>query len=207
MGVERWRWWSGSGRNQRGSGKILPLRWLRDWGSHPGIQIREDSYVGDRPKCPRGCPRRLHRHGCYHRYARPSGGERFRVQRYWCPECELTISVLAADRLPYRPLEGPRLAAAFNEQAGIGTGPDPPPAEVEAGCLRRAWSRFAQRVSTLKEAFGLLLPSVISGAAQLWKEMRRAKRTLAAMLRFLAQTRNISLLGDYQCLRLPAGAS
>ena len=125
------------------------------------------------------------------------------MQRYWCPECELTFSVLAADRLPYRPLAGPRLEAFFNTQAGIGSGPDPPPGQLEAGCLRRAWTRFQTRVSTLKEAFGLLIPSVIAGAAQLWEQLRLAKPTLAAILGFLAQSRNISLLGDYRCLRLP----
>jgi hypothetical protein len=128
------------------------------------------------------------------------------VQRYWCPECELTISVLPVDRLPYRPVEGPRLEAFFNAQAGIGSGPGPPPGELEAGCLRRAWTRFQTRVSTLKEAFGLLIPSVLSGAAHLWKQMRLAKETLAAILGFLAQTRNISRLGDYRCLRLPSSA-
>ena len=129
--------------------------------------------------------------------------KRFAVQRYWCPVCELTISVLAADRLPYRSVEGPRLEAFFNAQAGIGSGPDPPPGWLEAGCLRRAWTRFQTRVSTLKEAFGLLIPSVISGAVHLWKQMRLAKKTLAAILGFLGQTRNISLLGDYRCLCLP----
>jgi hypothetical protein len=145
----------------------------------------------------------LHRHGCYQRYAGVAGVERLAVQRYWCPECELTVSVLPADRLPYRAVEGPRLEAYFNAQAGIGSGPDPPPGVLEAGCLRRAWTRFQTRVSTLKEAFGLLIPSVISGAAQLWEQMRLAKETLAAILGFLAQSRNISLLGDYRCLRLP----
>ena len=180
----------------------MPLRagsgfWL-------GIQIRADSFSGERPVCVRGCASRLHRHGCYHRYARPTGGERFAVQRYWCPECELTFSVLAADRLPYRPLEGARLEAFFNAQAGIGSGPDPPPGQLEAGCLRRAWTRFQTRVSTLKEAFGLLIPSVRAGAAHLWEQMRLAKPTLAAMLGFLAQSCNLSLLGDYRCLRLPS---
>ena len=126
------------------------------------------------------------------------------MQRYWCPDCGLTISVLASDRLPYRPLEGPRVEAFFNAQAGIGSGPDPPPGVLEAGCLRRAWTRFQTRVSTLKEAFGLLIPSVIAGAGHLWQQMRLAKPTLAAILGFLAQSRNISLLGDYRCLRLPA---
>lgn|SRR5574341_1226769 len=145
----------------------------------------------------------MHRHGCYHRYAKPVGGERLRIQRYWCPDCELTISVLPVDCLPYRPLEGPRVQAFFDAQAGIGSGPDPPPGELEAGCLRRAWTRFQARVSTLKEAFGQLISSMISGPGSLWEQMRLAKETLAAILGFLAQTRNISLLGDYRCLRLP----
>ncbi len=125
------------------------------------------------------------------------------MQRYWCPECELTISVLPADRLPYRALEGVRIQSYFDARAGIGSGPDPPPTELEAGCLRRAWTRFQTRVSILKEAFGLLVPSVISKAEQLWEQMRLAKETLRGILGFLAQSRNLSLLGDYRCLRLP----
>jgi hypothetical protein len=116
----------------------------------------------------------------------------------------LTISVLPVERLPYRPLEGPRVEAFFNAQAGIRSGPDPPPGVLEAGCLRRAWTRLQTRVSTLKEAFGQLIASGISQATQLWEQMRLAKETLAGILGFLAQTRNISLLGDYRCLRLPS---
>jgi len=171
-------------------------------GFQQGIQVRAESFSGERPRCPRACPSRLHRHGCYHRYARPEGNERFGVQRYWCPDCGLTVSVLPVERLPYRPLEGARVEAYFNTQAGIGSGPDPPPGQLEAGCLQRAWTRFQTRVSTLKEAFGLLIPSVISGAAALWKQMRLAKETLASILGFLAQSCNTSLLGDYRCLRL-----
>jgi len=128
------------------------------------------------------------------------------VQRYWCAQCELTISVLPADRLPYRALEGVRVQSYFDARAGIGSGPDPPPAELEAGGLRRAWTRFQTRVSILKEAFGPLVSSVISKAEQLWVQMRLAKETLAAILGFLAQTRNLSLLGDYGCLHLPQAA-
>jgi len=153
--------------------------------------------------CARGCPNRLHRHGCYHRYAQPTGERRSAIQRYLCPDCGLTISVLPVNHLPYRPVEGPRVEAFFNAQAGIGSGPDPPPGQLEAGCLRRAWTRFQTRVSTLKEAFGLLIASVLSGAADLWKQMRLAKETLAGILGFLAETRKVSLLGDYRCLRLP----
>jgi hypothetical protein len=145
----------------------------------------------------------MHRHGSYRRYAKPAGEERLVVARYWCPVCQLTVSVLPADRLPYRPLAGPRVEAFFDAQAGIRSGPDPPPAVLEAGCLRRAWARFQTRVSTLKEAFGQLIPSVLSEAGALWKQMRLAKQTLADILGFLGQSRNLSLLGDYRCLRLP----
>jgi hypothetical protein len=58
----------------------------------------------------------------------------------------------------------------------------------------------------LKEAFGLLIASVISSPEQLWQQMRLAKETLAAILGFLAQSRNLSLLGDYRCLHLPEAA-
>jgi hypothetical protein len=108
--------------------------------------------------------------------------------------------------LPYRAVAVGRLQSYLDAQAGIGTGPDPPPRQLEAGCLRRAWTRFQTRVSSLKEAFGLLIESVISGPEHLWKQMRQAKKTLAAILGFLAQTRNLSLLGDYRCLRLPEAA-
>jgi len=147
----------------------------------------------------------VHRHGHYFRYAQPSGSATFPVQRFLCPECGLTISVLPGDRLPYRAVAGPRLEAHFNEQAEAGTGPDPPPDELEAGCLRRAWTRLQTRVVQLQEAFGLLLASLPDSAGALWKQMRLAKGTLQGILHYLAQTHKRSLLGDYRCLRAPPG--
>ena len=105
----------------------MELRLRAGSGLHPGIQIRAGSFSGERPPCPRGCARRLHRHGAYYRYAQPSGGERLAVSRYCCPDCGLTVSVLPAERLPYRSLEGRRLEAFLDAQARIRSGPDPPP--------------------------------------------------------------------------------
>ena len=116
----------------------------------------------------------------------------------------MTISILPVTRLPYRPVTVARLQAFLDSQAGIASGLDPPPGPLEAGCLRRAWARFQTRVTVLQEAFGLLLPSVISGAADLWKQMRRAKESLRGILHFLVQSGKRSLLRDYRCLRLPA---
>jgi len=140
----------------------------------------------------------------YHRFATPCGQERTRIQRFYCVRCGLTVSVLPPEHLPYRPVRVSRLEAFLDGQAGIGSGLDPPPGLLEAGCLRRAWARFQTRVTVLRESLGLLLPSVITGAQDLWNQMRRAKRSLPQILQFLAHSGKRSLLGDYRCLRLPA---
>lgn len=160
-------------------------------------------FNGDRPACPRACPGRVHRHGSYGRYAGPSGSGRVRVQRFLCPECEITLSVLLEDQLPYRSVSAGRVEAFFNEQAEAGTGPDPPPGELEAGCLRRAWRRFQTRVQTLRDAFGLLISSASLSPGNLWKQMRLAKGDIHGILLYLARTHKCSLLGDYRCLRVP----
>jgi hypothetical protein len=167
------------------------------------IQIRDDSFEGDRPSCPRGCRGKPHRHGFYLRYAAPTGSERIAVFRFLCRPCGLTISVLSAGRLPYRSLHADRLQAHADRQAGVGQGPDPPPGVLEAGCLRRAWARLRTRVEVLKNAFGPLVSSTVHSVEALWLGMRHAKGTLPRILGFLATTHKISLLGDYRCLRLP----
>jgi len=166
-----------------------------------GIQVRADSFKGDRPDCPRGCSGRLHRHGFYWRFCKPTGAERFRVQRFLCGSCGHTVSVLPGTRLTYRPLEVGRLEGFFDTQAGIRTGLDPPPGLVEAGCLQRAWNRFLTRVKVLQDAFGQILPAELHTAQQLWKELRRGVGSAESMLRLLARHCKRSLLGDYACLR------
>jgi hypothetical protein len=78
------------------------------------------------------------------------GQEKFPVQRFLCPLCGRTVSVLPANRLTYRPLEVERLQGAFDAQAGVSGGLDPPPEPVEAGCLQRAWTRFLTRAGCLR---------------------------------------------------------
>ena len=123
------------------------------------------------------------------------------MARFLCLPCGHTVSVLPANRLPYRSLEVERLEGAFDAQAEVGTGLDPPPEPIEAGCLQRAWNRFLTRVNILKDAFGQTLPVELHTAQQLWKELRRGVGSAESMLRFLAQYCKRSLLGDYACLR------
>ena len=148
----------------------------------------------------------MHRHGSYRRYERPTGAEKFPVQRYLCPPCGHTVSVLPANRLTYRPLAVNRLQAYFDAQAKVNSGLDPPPEPIEAGCLQRAWNRFLTREPSLKEAFGQMLPATQHTAQQLWKQLRRGVGAAEDILRFLAQHCKRSLLGDYACLR-PAVAA
>ena len=123
------------------------------------------------------------------------------MQRYLCPPCGHTVSVLPANRLTYRALEVERLQAHFDGQAKVSCGLDPPPEPIEAGCLQRAWNRFVTRVERLKNAFGQMLPAELHTAQQLWKELRRGVGSAEDMLRFLAHHCKRSLLGDYACLR------
>jgi hypothetical protein len=168
------------------------------------IQVRADSFKGDRPRCPYGCSAKLHGHGWYWRYlARGKGDLRFRVHRFLCPQCGHTVSVLPVARLTYRPLEVDRLKAYFDGQAKGSCGLDPPPGTIEAGCLQRARVRFLTRVDRLKDAFGQMLPAELESAEQLWKELRRTVGSAEDILRFLARNCNCSLLGDYTCLRRP----
>ena len=123
------------------------------------------------------------------------------MQRYLCPPCGHTVSVLPANRLPYRPLEVERLQGSFDAQAEVSGGLDPPPGLLEAGCLQRAWNRFLTRVKVLEDAFGQILPAELHTAQQLWKELRRGVGSAEDMLWFLARHCKRSLLGDYACLR------
>lgn len=163
--------------------------------------MRQDSLKTERPACQRGCAQTVHKHGFYERFKHPSGQEVWKIPRYYCPQCGHTISVIPVQALPYRPLNVARLQAHFDEKAKVGSGLDPPPSPTEAGCLKRAWCRFEKRTGRLQQVFGQLLPASLKGAGQLWLQMRRALASLQDILRWLAQTRNISLLGDYRCLR------
>ena len=143
----------------------------------------------------------MHRHGSYERFEKPTGGETFSVQRYLCPPCGHTVSVLPTGRLTYRPLEVERLEGHFDAQAGASTGLDPPPEPIEAGCLHRAWKRFLTRVETLTETFGQILSAGRQSAQELWTQLRRALGSAEEILKFLAHHGKRSLLGDYACLR------
>jgi hypothetical protein len=144
----------------------------------------------------------VHRHGCYWRYDGPEETLRERIQRYLCPPCGLTFSVLPPYRLPYRAVRAERLEEDFDQRAGIQTQSlDPPPRAVEAGCLQRAWSALTKRVPTLKDAFGQLISKPVSDSISMWRSLRQSLDSVTKMLCFLSEHHRISLLGNYRCLQ------
>jgi transposase-like protein len=75
------------------------------------MQFREGSFPGPRPACPQDPTQQVHRHGAYERYADCDGQRCVRIERFRCPRCGRTFSVLPQDRLPYRAVTTPRLEA------------------------------------------------------------------------------------------------
>ena len=147
----------------------------------------------------------MHRHGTYERNAAPEGSEKESIQRYLCPPCRLTFSVLQPHRLPYRAIRAERLQAEFDRRAGIQTpGLDPPPRVVVAGCLQRAWRVLSARVKLLKDVFGQLVSSTVSDGASFWASLRQSFDSVSKMLCFLSEHHHISLLGNHICLKPPS---
>lgn len=173
------------------------------------MQVYEASLkVGERPCGGRECPlcagrQRLHRHGTYRRYRGVEGGEVQEVQRYVCPRCGRTWSVIPAGMMPYRSLEVARFEALTDARFGLaGGGARPPPAtENENECIRRALKKLSKRIPLLCGFFGQTLP-VLGGtdSGGFWRALRELGSTEGILVR-LARDFKSSLLGCYRSLQ------
>jgi len=112
--------------------------------------------------------------------------------------CGGTISVLPDKLLPYRPV-GTDLLERWLDTEFMGRGP-PVVTESERGCLKRALTRFLQRIPSLTEVLGQMINDLSPTATQLWVRLRKLGK-LTVILRFLAEDIKASLLGDYRCLQ------
>jgi len=185
---------TGSEASGGGSGRdVRRLRCLTSW-----VQVRQSSVRGARPPCPVNGNHRVHGHGGYRRNAAAQGRETQWVPRWLCVVCSKTISVLPEATLPYRPV-GVELLEGWLD--AVHRGRDPPQVtEVERGCLRRACSRFLQRIPSLTTILGQMVEAIRPTAQALWTELRKLGR-LGDILRRLAEKFKTSLLGDYRCLK------
>jgi transposase-like protein len=129
------------------------------------MQLREGSFHGPRPACPEHPKQRVHRHGFYARFENCDSQQRLRIERFVCPRCGRTLSVLPKNRLPYIALNTTMVESEFDARA---SGTDPPSrSEKERGCLRRAFARFAARVTSLCALLGQMIGPIKPSVGEL----------------------------------------
>jgi hypothetical protein len=164
------------------------------------MQIRACSFTGDRPRCFLNPGHKVHSHGSYERYANCNDNQMEAIARFLCVPCGRTISVLLAHFLPYRPVPVSLVEKYFDAQVNPGQSQEPPVTEKEAGCLKRAWIRFDQRMTALAAVLGQMLQIRVCAPKPFWLALRRLGNLPDILLR-LANPFNTSLLHDYLCLR------
>lgn len=86
------------------------------------------------------------------------------------------------------------LESAFNDEAPQHR------TENEKGCIKRATKSFCSNIPFLTKVLGQIVETTCPSAAQLWQELKRLG-DMQAILRFLAEHFNTSLLKDYKCLK------
>lgn len=140
----------------------------------------------------------MHRHGqCWRKAA---DGSRLGLQRYRCPECRRTASVLKAGMLPYRRLDAEALQQALDEPEACKQ-----PEAAPSRPLRRAIQSFeghALRLHLLVGTNVALSSDPVRMARRLWPALRRRFGGVATLLVELAAKYGTSLLHDYRSLRL-----
>src|SRR3974390_1979322 len=80
-------------------------------------------------------------------------------------------------------------------------GTDPPSnSEKERGCLRRAFERFAARVTPLCALLGQMIRPTKPSVGECWRGLRQLDN-FEGILLLLGTKFNTSLLADYRCLQ------
>ena len=154
----------------------------------------------DCPQC-QGCAR-LHKHGSFTRWRGVEGARLERVQRYICPHCRRTWSVIPEGMMPYRSLEVDRfelLADAHLASAGKDARP-PPASQRETGCVLRGLKKLSRRILLLCGLLGQQMPAPVGlDIASFWRALRKLGSMIEMLLR-LARDFKTSLLRCYRSL-------
>lgn len=177
------------------------------------MQVHESSLKGaDRPCAPQDCAKcsgcqKLHRNGTYSRFRKVEGQWQCPVQRFRCPGCDRTWSVIPADMFPRRSMEVSRFQQLLDDLFGLaGGGARPPPAtEKEEGCIRRAIKRVSERTPFLCGLLGQQMPlGARADVGCFWRALRELGSTEEILTR-LARDFKTSLLACYRSLGLASG--
>ena len=124
------------------------------------------------------------------------------VQRYICPRCRRTWSVIPQGMMPYRSIEVERFEELADSQLGSNGGDArPPPAtEKEEGCIRRAMKKLSERISLLCGLLGQQMPVPVGmDIGSFWRALRKLGSTGEILLR-LARDFKTLLLRCYRSL-------
>ena len=144
----------------------------------------------------------LHKHGSFTRWRGVDGTRSESVQRYICPRCRSTWSVIPSGMMPYRSIEVERFEELADSQLGS-TGGDarPPPAtEKEEGCIRRAMKKLSERIPLLCGLLGQQMPAPVGmDIGSFWRALRKLGSTGEILLR-LARDFKTLLLRCYRSL-------
>jgi hypothetical protein len=146
----------------------------------------------------------MHRHGKFKRIG--SDGLPTMLQRYRCPRCLRTCSILKDGMLPYRRISAEELQSCLDN-------PQQSQAKTESPKLPKpvlsAAKRFHERTRWLVMLMGPGLSRLPLGLAsgefsqRLWEALRGHYGDAAIILRVLASSFRTSLLHDYRCLIRP----
>ena len=177
---------------------VTPQTFARN-ATHPfvlllGVQIRQGDICGLAPRC-RSClgTRKMHRHGRSPRKGLAAG-----LQRYRCPWCHATVSVLEEGMLPYRKITTAELEQCLDDPGSLARTAPPSRRRI----LRDAVRSFHRHLPQLRVRLGALLGirSVESPLDQAWRNLRLLFGGIEEILGVLASTFGTSLLRSYRNL-------
>ena len=172
------------------------------------MQVYQNSLGADERPCPgsdcaqcKGCAI-LHKHGSFTRWRGVDGTRSESVQRYICPRCRRTWSVIPPGMMPYRSIEVERFEELADSQLDSASGDArPPPAtEKEEECIRRAMKKLSERIPLLCGLLGQQMPVPVGiDIGSFWRALRKLGSTGEILLR-LARDFKTSLLRCYRSL-------
>jgi hypothetical protein len=139
----------------------------------------------------------FHRHGTYRRYIQE---EQRKVARFLCKVCHLTVSVLPAFVLPYRPRlveEVQRYFEAPDEQRRE---------QSYADTLRHYWRQWCTHWPVLQQAGWPVVRPLGREPRSYWRQVRAVAGGVARAQVELVSRYGLALLRRYACHRAPPGA-
>lgn len=160
------------------------------------MQLDEAMSRNGSPECPKCQDRkkvRMHRHGSYSSKRR--GGKS--IERFCCPRCGITCTVLPVGMVPYRSSGVKELEDYFDQRLGF--------ERVAAGVrkprtLERALRDLAGRRQRLCDVLGQMISPADATIEEIWRHLRKTIGSLKAMLAMLHGKFRTSLFRDYRCL-------